>query len=357
MTPNRIGYILNVFPKVSETFIAAELAELGRRGVEVRILSLRDPADELRHEIIERAGLAKRTSYDRPAFAQVLRDFRPQVLHAHFAREATAAARELAAELGVPFTFTVHGYDIYRRPPSDFSERAEAAAALVTVSQTNARYIAVTFGVPAERVHVIPCGVDTECFRPGTARPNPPRIVCVARLAPVKNLGLLLEACAHLRDRDVSFRCVLVGDGPCRGELHDARERLGLEREVWFTGPAEQACVVAWWQQAAVAVLTSHSEGMPVSLMEAAACGVPVVATAVGGVPELVEHGVTGLLTPAGDARALAAAVERLLRDPRLAAGMGAEARRQAERRLSIARQVDQLLALWRAQVHPEAAA
>src|SRR5256885_8167092 len=113
MTPLRVAYVLRVFPKISETFVASELAEVRRRSVEVRILSLRRPAEEPRHEIVARAGLAERTVYDPQEFPAVLREFRPDLVHAHFATQATAAARELARELGVPFTFTAHRYDIY----------------------------------------------------------------------------------------------------------------------------------------------------------------------------------------------------------------------------------------------------
>ncbi len=347
MIPRRVAYVVNVFPKLSETFIAGELAELRRRGVELRILSLRRPTEELRHKIVARASLAERAVYDRQEFPMVLHEFRPELLHAHFATEPTAVAWKLARQAGVRFTFTAHGYDIYRGPPADFAARAAAASAVVTVSQANARHIVKTFGVPASHIHVIPSGVDTERFRPRGQRAEPPYIVCVARLAPVKNLGLLLKACACLQARGVKFRCVLVGDGPARGELETARAQLGVRQVVELVGAAEQDDVLAWWRRATVAVLTSENEGMPVSLLEAAACGVPAVATAVGGIPELVEDGVTGLLTPPGDARGLAAALERVLRDPEAAARLGAAARRRAEERFSLPRQVDRLLALW----------
>ena len=343
----RVAYVVNVFPKLSETFIAWELAELRRRGVEVRILSLRQPSEQLRHKIVTEAGLGERVVYDPKEFRAALREFQPEVLHAHFATEPAAAARELAAELRVPFTFTAHGYDIYRRPPADFADRAGAASAIITVSEANARYIVKTFGVPATRIHVIPCGVDADRFSPRGERREPPHIVCVARLRPVKNLGLLLEACASLRAREVEFHCTVVGDGPCRDELEAARARLGLGGVVELVGAAEQAEVLAWWQRATIAALTSTSEGMPVCLMEAAACGVPAVATAVGGIPELIEDGVTGFLTTPGDSGGFADALKRLLRDPELAARMGVEARRRVEERFTLARQVDCLLALW----------
>lgn len=354
MTPRRIAYVVNVFPKLSETFIASELAELRRRGVDLRVLSLRQPTEIVRHELIARTGLEKIVCYESERFPALLREFQPELLHAHFATEPAAAARDFAQKLGVPFTFTAHGYDIRRRPPPDFAERALAAHAVVTVSDSNARYIAETFGVSRDRIHVIPCGIDTEVFRPGKSddglRLSPtsiPLIVCVARHVKVKNLALLLETCALLRDRGVSFRCVMVGDGPLRAELEELQQRLALEKLVDFTGALTQDEVLRWWQRATVAVLTSENEGMPVSLMEAGACGVPAVAPAVGGIPELIQHERTGLLSPPGDGPAFASALQRLLQHPADAMAMGQVARRQVVERFSLTRQVDSLLALW----------
>jgi len=267
---------------------------------------------------------------------------------------------------------------------------------VVTVSEANRQYIINTFGVPSGKLRVIPSGVDIELFRPvaadvrrrkdapghglwsGAAVPavasgvSParshagetpaslpiptarggdydglPLLVCVARHVKVKNLGLLLEACAVLRDGGVKFRCVSVGDGVCRGELEALRAELGLENVVEFVGAERQGQVLAWWQRADLAVLTSDSEGMPVCLMEAAACAVPTVATEVGGVPELVIQGETGLLTPAGDAWAFAQAVQELIEDPKRAAAMGRASHARVVARFSLARQVDQLLAVW----------
>jgi colanic acid/amylovoran biosynthesis glycosyltransferase len=353
MTLARVAYVVNVFPKLSETFIAGELAELRRRGVQVQILSLRRPAETLHHRIIEEAGLLERVNYQSDEFASVLRELQPQIIHAHFATEPAACARELALQLGVPFTFTAHGYDIHRRPPPDFAERAAAASAVITVSRANAQYIVKHFHVPRSHIRVIPCGVDTHRFRPnrldGNARHafGPPLVVCIARLVPVKNLRLLLEACKELLTREVSFRCVIVGDGKSRDELLAEHARLGLEKAVELVGPAEQEAVRDWWQRASVAVLTSEREGMPVSLMEAAACGVPAVATAVGGIPELIEDEVTGILVAHGSRDALAAALERMLKNPDLTSQMGIQARQRAVQRFSIGRQIDQLIDLW----------
>jgi glycosyltransferase involved in cell wall biosynthesis len=345
----RIAYILNIFPKISETFIAGELAELRRRGVELRILSLLPPRAELQHDIIWRAGLANITSYDVPAFGEIIKEFHPDLFHAHFAKEAAQKARELSLEYDVPFSFTTHGYDIYRKPPPDFCERAMAACAVITVSQSNAAFMQRTFGLPRSHIHVIPCGVDTNEFVPRKdgPSPQPPRIVCVARQVEVKNLALLLEACALLQQRNVSFRCLMLGDGPMRKELLAKRKDLGLEALIDMPGAASQEQVLHAWQAAAVGVLTSHNEGMPVCLMEAASCGVPVVATRVGGVSEMVDHGVTGLLCDPGNAVDLSDKLEWLLSDSPLRRRMGLVARAQAMKKFSIARQADALLDVW----------
>ena len=356
MNPRRVAYVVNVFPKLSETFIANELAELRRRGVELRVLSLRQPESGLRHRFVEEADLESPTCRDSAQFESVLREFQPQLLHAHFATEPTAAAREWSQRLSVAFTFTAHGYDIRRKPPPDFAARAAAARALITVSEANRRYIVEMFGVPLEHIRVIPCGVDTERFVPRAGpspQPSPSMgervslIVCVARHVKVKNLGLLLDACALLRDRGMMFKCISVGDGPCRSELEARHTELHLDACVEFVGAQEQQQVLALWQRADIAALSSDNEGMPVSLIEAAACGVPAVATAAGGVPELIEHGVTGVLSPPGDAIAFADALEMLLKDSNRCAAMGVAARQRAVEKFSLTRQVDALLALW----------
>jgi glycosyltransferase involved in cell wall biosynthesis len=125
------------------------------------------------------------------------------------------------------------------------------------------------------------------------------------------------------------------------------RAELGLERNVELPGAADQDQVLKWWSSATIGVLTSDNEGMPVSLMEAASCGVPVVATAVGGIPELVQDGITGLLVPPRDPDALATALQRLLLDEGLHKQMRAATRQRASELFSVTRQVDQLLGVW----------
>lgn len=359
MKPRRVAYVVNVFPKVSETFIANELAEVRRRGIEVRILSRREPEESVRHPVVTEAGLDRRTVYGEESFRGELRRFRPDLIHAHFATRATATARELSRELSIPYTFTAHRYDIYDRPPQDFAERAAAASGVVTVSRANAEYMARHFGIPRGRIRIIPCGIDLARFCSDHAeRPaGPPWIVCVARLHPVKNLGVLLRACAELRARGVDFRCAVLGDGRERAALQAQIKGLGLGRMVTLRGACTQDTVRRWLRHARVAVLTSHSEGMPVSLMEAMACGVPTVAPTVGGIPEMIIDGVTGHLTRPDDACSTADALESALANPVLAEQMGRAARARAVGLFSLQAQVDSLLEVWEHAAQGRAAA
>jgi glycosyltransferase involved in cell wall biosynthesis len=346
VTLRRLAYVVDGFPKPSQTFVAEEIAEVLRRGIEVLVLSSREGTVEPLHEVVRSAGLLARTRYDVPAFGDELARFRPDLVHAHFARAATAHARALADDMGVPYTFTAHGYDVWRRPPDDLADRSRAAAAVITVSRANAVRLEA-LGAPPERLHVVPCGVDIDRFRPGRPGSGAPRIVVVARLHPVKNLDLFLHACARLRDAGTPFAATIVGDGDERDGLVALRDSLDLGGHVAFAGAATQAQVAEWWRAADIGALCSSSEGMPVSLMEAAACGVPVVATDVGGVSELVAHGRTGLVVPPGDVAAFAAALDALIADVPRREEMGRRARERAVADFSVGRQVDALVDVW----------
>ncbi|MEZ6120303.1 MAG: glycosyltransferase family 4 protein [Pirellulaceae bacterium] len=349
MSAQRKLYVVNQFPKISETFILEEVVELLRRGVDVRICSLNEPTETAKHAAFDEWHLNERTSYDSTEWSKLLQRFQPDIVHAHFATKPTEVALRLAAETDIPVTFTAHGYDIYRKPPADLSARAASAAAVVTVSGANADHLVQHFGVDRQKLHIVPCGINTDLFCPSERRPAVPTIVCVARMSPVKNLSQLLTACEKLMRQSVSFQCVIVGDGRCRQDLELQRHALCLEKNVTFAGTLTQHQVVQQWKRATVGVLSSTSEGMPVSLMEAAACGVPVVATDVGGVAELVRHGETGFVVPSENADALADRIQQVLEDWALRQQFATEARRQAIQRFSVSRQVDQLTKIWNA--------
>jgi len=200
--------------------------------------------------------------------------------------------------------------------------------AVLTVSQSSAADIVRAFGVPAERLTVVPVGVETDVFRPPTAPRVPGRIVATASAdVPLKGLVPLLEAVAKLRtERDVEL--VVVGRARPGGAADAALDRLGLGDAVRFVHGISEQALVDLFGSAEVAVVPSLYEGFSLPAIEALACGTPVVATTAGALPEVVgPDGVSALHVPPGDPEALAAAVGRLLDDPALASRLGAAGR------------------------------
>jgi glycosyltransferase involved in cell wall biosynthesis len=219
---------------------------------------------------------------------------------------------------------------------------------IVIVSDDLHRSMRSDLAVRAAKLRVIRNGVDAELFRPPPERDVLRRrlgfaaddllVGTTGRLEEVKNQQLLIEAAARLVPKYPRLRIVLVGDGGRRAALEELRGRLGLERRVVFAGACDD--VPAWLGVLDVFALPSHAEGTSVALLEAMAVGLPVVATRVGGSPDLVEDGACGRLTPPGDADALARALDGLLASPQLRREYGGAARARACERHTVERTV-----------------
>jgi glycosyltransferase involved in cell wall biosynthesis len=187
---------------------------------------------------------------------------------------------------------------------------------------------AIRMGVPPARLELLPNVVDCDHFRPAARREDGPvRLLAVGRLAGMKRLDLLLAVVADLRRRSArELRLTLVGDGPCRPQLERQAADLGLlPHMVRFAGPVED--VAPHYREADVLVLTSDWEGTPNVVLEAMASGLPVVATSVGGVPDVVSDRQTGYLVPQGDVNAIASALLPLVHDAELREDLGRRAR------------------------------
>ena len=202
--------------------------------------------------------------------------------------------------------------------------------AVLTVSRNSAADIVRDFAVPAERLTVVPVGVETDVFRPPASPRVPGRIVATASAdVPLKGLVPLLEAVAKLRtERDVEL--VVVGRAKPGGAAASAIDRLGLSDAVRFLSGLSEPALVDLFGSAEIAVVPSLYEGFSLPAIEAMACGTPLVATTAGALPEVVgPDGVSALHVPPGDPEALAAAMGRLLDDPELAARLGAAGRQR----------------------------
>lgn len=210
------------------------------------------------------------------------------------------------------------------------------ADAVVSTSRYSRRRIVQAYGVPAAKVVIVPELIDLSAWTAEApphedGRADPPAILTVAHMYPRKNLGLLLNAFARLRDAGQSFRGWIVGDGPCRRAWERLRDSLALQDRVTFLGTIPRRQLLERYRQAAVFCLPSRQEGFGIVFLEAMACGKPIVAARAAAVPETVADGETGFLVDPDDPEALARALAVLLRDADLRQGMGEEGRRRVE--------------------------
>lgn len=258
-------------------------------------------------------------------------------LHAHFAHDPTLIAHLVQRLTGISFTFTAHARDIYQIPQRVLGERIKAAGAVVTCCATNIDYLkAAAAATDHAKLRVIHNGVNLQEFQPPVATHNPdaiPLILSASRLVEKKGYPDLLQAYQRLKAAGYRFRSVIYGDGPLQEPLAALIDELGLQQEVQLAGACTQQELRQVLTQADIFALTpfvtndGDRDGVPTVLVEAMACGKPVVSTTVVGVPELVTHEVNGLLTPPHDVAGITTALATLLDDAAKRRQLGRAAR------------------------------
>lgn len=300
-------------------------------------------------------------------------------VHAHFATHPAAAAFIIHRFSGIPYSFTGHGSDLHR-----FQEmlclKVRAAAFVVAISEYNRRFIMAHCGDDVgQKIRVVHCGVDLQAFgrdrleskeqkppsshnglaaasdlrTPSANGTDPAVVLCIGTLHEVKGQRYLLEALAQLKRDGLEMACHFVGDGPDREMLETLAAQLGLTEQVTFFGLRSRRQVMAHLQAAGMLVTPSvpssdgRREGIPVVLIEAMASGVPVIASRLSGIPELVRDGVTGLLAEPGDAADLATAIRQLHEDGALAQRLSAQARAYVEAEFDLQRNAATLAQLF----------
>ncbi len=392
----RIGYVLDRFPSPYQTFVLQELLALEERGLTLHVFSL-GPAGHPVHEDVARlrasvtylpplgntkvyAGLALAALAQGPwpfgstlrlallarrrlalagwlrglAIAPASRQLGIAHLHAHFASGANVAAMVAARLSGVSFSFTTHAADLYARPML-LCETLERSSFAVTISEYNRQHIAATCGQGlAAKVRLVRAGIDPVPWAGlGHRDHEPPLVLSVGRLVPKKGHADVISAAAILRDRGVSFVLRIVGNGPERPALEAAIAQQGLAERVSILPPLTQAQLRELYGCCALVVLACRvapdgdRDGIPVSLMEALAAGLPVVSTSVSGIPELVDEQV-GILVPPGSASQLAAAIAELLADADRRKAMGRAGAARIRESFSVEKSAEQLMQLFR---------
>ncbi len=341
--------------------VVVDLARIGRkRGQEVSVLCLERPGALCAQA--EQAGAhvvcldkAPGLRWRRAACAQAaLEELRPDVLHTHQVGALLHIGRA-ARRAGIrAIVHTEHGNHIDRA--RGWRRRLRYRLLLAWASRRCGRICCVSadiaravtaLGLPRRRkVSVVPNGIDCGAFAARSASsetrrelgiPEDAVVVCsVGRLNEIKRYDLLLQALAAVRRYFPTIRVLLVGDGPARAELTGLTTALGLSGCVHFAG--YQAEPQRFFRAMDIFALTSRMEGLPLAILEAWAAGLPVIATAVGGVPDLIDHGRNGLLIPSGDVSALVAALEELVADGVHAAALGQEGQTCVRARYSLER-------------------
>jgi glycosyltransferase involved in cell wall biosynthesis len=279
--------------------------------------------------------------------AQLFRRLRADVVHTHDDRPNIygAPASRLAGVGRVIHTRHSQGSLLSARQALLVRAVARCSDSFVCISHDSARW-AVAHGIPRQRVRTIWNGIDVGRFAHAGSNPSGPAVI-VARLAPEKDIPTLLEAVARVVRVRPDFTLEIAGDGPCRADLERRAGELGLGGQVRFLGQVRD--VPALLARARLFVLSSRTEGISLTLLEAMARGLPVIATRVGGNVEVVAEGETGLLVPPGSPEELAAALLRLRGDGAACSRLGRAGRQRVEEFFDVRRMVADYEALYAA--------
>ncbi|MEO8380442.1 MAG: glycosyltransferase [Acidobacteriota bacterium] len=399
--PPALAVLLSRFPTVTETFILREIDELERQGERVRLVPMIEETPPVVHDAAKPwTARALYTKYLSPGIvlANVRALFRQplrylwllvrlvagtiahpgtfvrtvavfpksvylaerltregiQHVHAHFATHPTTMALIIASLSEITFSFTVHAHDI-QVDRSLLSWKLRETRFVRSISDYNKRFLEGLYPHARGKIVVVHVGIEPEKYEDNARRfqrtaAGVPKILCVAAHRPYKGLPVLIEASRILRDQGVSFRCDVLGYGPMKDELEQLIRDRDAGDVIHLLGAKPEHVVAEMMGEAALFVLPSiiaadgQMEGIPVALMEAMASGRAVVSTSISGIPELVEHDVTGLLVPPGDAKALAAAMRSLLEDRPRAQEMGRRGQEKVRAAFTLPTCVSQLL-------------
>lgn len=389
-TKGRLGMLLKGYPRISESFISNEILLLEEQGFDIHIIAMRPPRETITHESVKRIKakvtyLPEHLSWGFPRFFwrnallfcnrpgrylkgvklllsrysdapkkhtwlkhflqagylvhKALEKEDVKHLHAHFAHTPTSVAMYAALLADIPFSFTAHAKDIYTESKSRIREKIERAKFVLTCTRYNERYLS-ELAPPDKRINCVYHGIDLRLFTMNgrkTAAAPPYQILTVARLVEKKGLPDVLNALKLLREQGVDFRYTLIGAGADKQRISALIKELGLDDITEMTGVLPHEQVIERFQRAHVFVLgcriaeNGDRDGIPNVIAESMAMGVPVAATNVSAIPELIKPGETGMLAEQCSPEGLATAIRTLLEDTELRASVIPEARKTVE--------------------------
>lgn len=279
-----------------------------------------------------------------PCLSKTIEIVKPDVVHtqSQLFLPSLQAVR-ISNRLGLPCVVTVHGVIAKRSPAINFAQRLylhtlaldlfRRVDKVICLTQSDAREI-VKLGCHYSKIHIVPNAVDTERFRP-CAKRETGLIVWVGRFVPEKGLTYLLGAARILAKSPHDFKFLLIGFGPLKTKIENLSNAYGLSEFFEFAGSLRRTEIALILGKATMFVFPSLKEGMPISVLEAMACGLPIVGSDISGIKEVVTHGQNGFLVPPRDPKALANAILTLLEDDRLRRRLGSNARDLMTRKYS----------------------
>jgi glycosyltransferase involved in cell wall biosynthesis len=388
------AFVLKGYPRLSETFIAQEILALERRGLDILIVSLRQPTDTKRHPVhdeitadvlylpefplreVPRVLRSWRRVRALPGYrdarSQWLKDLRRgftlarvrsffqaivlagearerlERFHAHYIHTPASVTRYAAMIRGLPWSCSAHARDIWTTADWEKADKLESLDWLVTCTRHGAQHLASLAREP-QKVELVYHGLDFSrfpvpanfgCRAHGGDRSDPVAILSVGRAVEKKGYGTLLAALARLPE-NLHWRFVHIGYGPLLAELQEQAARLGISDRVEWRGAQPQDKVIEAYRAAALFVLANcvardgDMDGLPNAMMEAQSQGVACISTSVSAIPELIEDGVTGLLVPPDEEGPLAAAIGTLITDPALRARLASKGAERVRARFS----------------------
>jgi len=411
----KVAYVMTHYPRVALTYIAGEVDEVERQGGRIFPIAMNLPGPEdlttdqarerqrrslyLKASAMRVAAATLGTAVGHPIkiaklvfsairsarsdlgvigrrlvhlcygalAARYCREQHIRHLHAQFGL-APATIAWFASEImnfdqgaGSSWSFTIHGFhDFVNETESRLDLKAASAKFVACVSDfTKSQLCRVTDPLHWSQFHVVRCGLDLTAFplRKPQAFRQIPRVVIVGRLSPEKGHGILLEAVKKLADDNMGVEVEIIGDGPSRDAIRAQAAQYGIENQVIFSGELLPDEVARRLAGADIFCMASFAEGLPISIMEAMAVGVPVVTTWIGGIPELAVNEVTALTVPPANSDALAAAIRRLVIDAPLRDGLVSAGREAVERMHSRETNGAQLASIFRELIHSEVTA
>ena len=286
-------------------------------------------------------------------WARQIRPKNYQLIHSQWIQSGGTIGFYASWLLDIPFSFTGHAVDLFRDRCA-LKDKVEHADFIIAISQFHKDFY-IAEGASAEKIHIVYCGIDLDEYAYSYSESKDPvRILSFGRLVEKKGYSILIEACGLLRDLGLDFHCEIAGSGPEYGALKKLTASLNLDKRITITGKAlNQEEIEEWMRTGDIFAqpccwsADNDVDGIPRSLMEAMAVGIPSISTAVAGIPDLIEHMKTGLLIAEQDAEELAKAIKLIIDDPSLRQELSKGGRQLIEQRFNLATCLDPLAEIF----------